>query len=622
MVDQLLKFQDLLHIASFWMDAFRDLGFILLKLISTVVDALSGAAKETYKLMNFYQYESVQKFVNDYQPIIWGLGTVALAYFGWQLIVTHKFDRDKIINNIILALTLVFVLPWVMQQGAELTTAGVKLLNGKQTTSVQTFKNNITDLYSVDKAGWKSTKVQNDIENKNDLAVLEMSEKVDTDMKFFEKDPLSDEGKKLLTKRLNKVDGKFEESKMKSFWGIGDPAYYRYSWHPWLIAIELITKALVYAFLAFKSAKLINELGLLYVITSGIALTDIKDGQRNKQLATKIRDTFIVLYLMMFLINFFDIWSGFVASSSLSTLVKPIAIAAGAWLVIDGPNFIEQFFGIDAGLSSVGRTVIATVQGGSAIKNAGSGIGSVTKTAAAKVAGAGRKSARGAAYTGSAIKGALDGFKGSPQGESQGGPGLPVGSDNEIPTSPITATNEKANQEKAPAIPSSLNNASGGKSANNLASSYGENQKGNGTANSTNKVPQAIKNMRPAMAPLSNEAIKRQAEQNKEMLGNIGINPTNSASKARQALDGTPPIPLPPKVSGTQLPSHVQEAKAQLQRDMQPRPIDTETLGEKAVNKYADTARNVYNGPTMTRSRKVYDVSKATSKRINDSFKD
>ena len=40
-----------------------------------------------------------------------------------------------------------------------------------------------------------------------------------------------------------------------------------------------------------------------------------------------------------------------------------IAVAAGAWLVIDGPNFVEQLFGIDAGLSSVGRSVMAVTQG-------------------------------------------------------------------------------------------------------------------------------------------------------------------------------------------------------------------------------------------------------------------
>lgn len=83
------------------------------------------------------------------------------------------------------------------------------------------------------------------------------------------------------------VDGKPEVADMKSFWSIGDPAYYRYSWHPWLITLELFTKLIVYFFVMFKAARMINELGLLYLLTMGISLTDLKDGQRNKQLVLK-----------------------------------------------------------------------------------------------------------------------------------------------------------------------------------------------------------------------------------------------------------------------------------------------------------------------------------------------
>ncbi|HFD1687679.1 TPA: pLS20_p028 family conjugation system transmembrane protein [Enterococcus hirae] len=638
MIDQLIKFQDLLHIASFWMDPIRNISYTVLKGLAWVIDSLSGAAKEVYQLMNFYNYEPVKDFINKYQPIIWALATVALAYFGWQLIVNRKLERDRIINNIVLALTIFFVLPWAMQQGAELTTAGVNVLQGKESASVQTFKNNITDLYTVDKNGWKSTNTQNDIKDKSDVEVLDISEKVDTEGGWFSSSPLSQEGRKLLTKRLTKVDGKFEEIKMKDFWSVHDPTYYRYSWHPWLITIELITKGVVYAFVIFKTAKLINELGLLYVITSGISLTDIKNGQRNSQLAIKIRDTFIVLYLMMFMINFFDIWSAFVADSSLSSLVKPIAVAGGAWLVIDGPNFIEQLFGIDAGLSSVGRTIVATVQGGSALRRTGSDIVNATKSVASKAAGVGRRTARGTAYTGAAIKGALAGFS----DKSQSKPEIPNGSSDGISglsnlnkrseTSGNNTTNTTGSN-----VPGANEGVSDGTASNKgvmpLSSANGvQGMDSNGLNSPDNEkigtVPEAIKNLSTPKAPLSHKGMEDQAKRNKEAFDKMGINPNqklkniSNASKARQALDGKSAIPLPPKISGDQLPKHVQEAKAQLQRDMQPRPVDTETLGDKIVNKYADTARNIYHGSTMTRSRKVYDVSKATSKRVKDSFRD
>lgn len=90
----------------------------------------------------------------------------------------------------------------ILETFRELTTAGVNVLQGKESASVQTFKNNITDLYTVDKNGWKSTNTQNDIKDKSDVEVLDISEKVDTEGGWFSSSPLSQEGIKLLTKRL------------------------------------------------------------------------------------------------------------------------------------------------------------------------------------------------------------------------------------------------------------------------------------------------------------------------------------------------------------------------------------------------------------------------------------
>ncbi|WP_427815008.1 pLS20_p028 family conjugation system transmembrane protein (plasmid) [Enterococcus sp. 22-H-5-01] len=460
------------------------------------------------------------------------------------------------------------------------------------------------------------------------MKLLDISEQVDTGGLFFDTSPLSEEGQTLLSKQLKKVDGKYTEAKLKSWWGLGDPAYYRYSWHPWLILFELLTKAVVYGFVIFKSAKMIMELGILNVITSGIALTDIKDGQRNKQLALKIRDTFVVLYLMMFLINFFDIWSAFVAGSNLGFFVKPIAVAAGAWLVIDGPNFIEQLFGIDAGLSSVGRTVIAAAQGGGAIKGMTSAAKNGAKAGVQKAGSIGKNAFRGVAYAGSAGKGALDGFK-SKGGGTPPPTGKPTPNGGDTPLAGNDPNDSMATNPTENPINGNPNTTETPSANNGGLSGIGQ---PNGAANKptteAGKMPKELKNATPPVLPMSNNAMKQQQEKNKEALSNAGIDPkakasdVSSASKARKALEGKPQIPMPPNVSSNQLPKNVQEAKAQLQKDMQPRPIDTETVGDKVVGTYANVANNIHKGPTMTRSRKVYDVSKATSKRMKDGFND
>jgi hypothetical protein len=587
MVEKLIKFKDLLHVANIFWDILRAISYGFMVILGSAVDFISGGAREVFQLINFFEYAPVQKLISDYRPVFYALGSLAIAYFGLQLIINRKLDRDKILNNMVLAFTILFLLPWGMSEFSTLTSGGVKSLSeGKSTASTEVFKANITDLYKVDKNSWKSAEVQNDIKEKIDVELLDITEKVDTSGWFFSDSPLSDDGKKLLEKKLVKVGDKYEEGKMKSFWKIGDPAYYRYDWHPFLIIIELITKDIVYAFVIYKSARLMNEVGLLYVVTMGISLTDIKDGQRNKQLVTKIRDTFIVMFFMVLLINFFDLWSAFVASSKLSSWVKPIAVAAGAGMVIDGPNFIEQMFGYDAGLSSVGRSVIAASQGIMAGKSMTQGAKSAIQSMPSKIAGAGRRAARIGGYTGGAIKGALDGFKPkTPDGKSplppEGGKGNKGGGGNGSPST------------KTPGTPNTSPQGSGTPSGNN----HSLPGRSPGESPSDQNIPEnkAATDMPKPLPPLAN--LGDQAEKNKADLAKQGISPTkplsdvSSASKARKALEGQPQHPPVPKVSGDQLPKNVQEAKNNLLKDQAPRPIDTESLGDKAVNLYADTAK-------------------------------
>lgn len=629
MKEELLKFRDLLHIASWIMDSLRDLGFVLLKGIAWTVDSVSGMTKEVYKLIDFYNYKPIKEMIDTYQPIILAIGVIAVAYFGYRIMSIKKTDKNVFVESVILAMTILVLLPWGLQQGAGLVGAGTKLLTNERSASTEVFKNNITDLYTVDKNEWKSTDTQNDIDKKVDIELLNISEKVDTSNWLFNESPLSKKGKDLLTKQVVMVDGKPEIADMKSFWSIGDPAYYRYSWHPWLITLELFTKLIVYFFVMFKAARMINELGLLYLLTMGISLTDLKDGQRNKQLVLKIRDTFVVLYMVMFLINIFDLWSGFVAQADISSLAKGIAVAAGAWLVIDGPNFVEQLFGIDAGLSSVGRSVMAVTQGSIAGKGLAKTAGSMIKNTPKSAYRGARKIARTGAYVGGGMKGLIDGFKPS---KNQATPtGTPDLSKKKV----ANTSNDNSQNNGSKSVNTQESSGNIGMNPTNLnqnspLSKIHENE-ATRPAKPTKEMQKSLSKLKKPTAPIRNP--KQQAMQNKKVLADLGVNPNtplsnvNSASKARKVLEGKPILPPVPMVGEKQFPKHVQEAsqegRAAMVRDMQPRAIDRESVGDKVVGLYAQGAKRVLDsGTTARRTRKVYDVSKATSKRISDQFKD
>lgn len=156
MKEELLKFRDLLHIASWIMDSLRDLGFVLLKGIAWTVDSVSGMTKEVYKLIDFYNYKPIKEMIDTYQPIILAIGAIAVAYFGYRIMSIKKTDKNVFVESVILAMTILVLLPWGLQQGAGLVGAGTKLLTNERSASTEVFKNNITDLYTVDKNEWKS----------------------------------------------------------------------------------------------------------------------------------------------------------------------------------------------------------------------------------------------------------------------------------------------------------------------------------------------------------------------------------------------------------------------------------------------------------------------------------
>lgn len=634
-IDYLLKFEDLLKIAKFWNAAARDFGFMILKGIGGIVDLLSGSLKEVYSLINFYDSEPVKNFIAPYVPVFWGLMALALGFLGFQMIVLGKSEISKYITNTLVAITIFFVMPWAMDFCSALVTNGVALLTNQKSSSLIVFQNNITDVYTIDRNGWDSREPANDIKSAKTLEILDISEVVDTGNTFwFDDSPLTDKGKDILKLQLRELNGEQKLAKLDSHFIATDDAYFRYSWHPFFILVELVTKGLVYFFALFKTAKIIMEIGILNMVLKGVSLTGIGSSQRNMQMVIKIRDSFIVLYLVMFLINTFDLWSAYVGSSSVNVVTKMVLVFAGGWLTVDGPNFVEQLFGIDAGLSSISRGIIGTVQGARGVSDAVKGGSKLAKSAASTAVKGGKFAGKTSLYGSAAAKGALDGFKGGgisangPEGKSIDGKGNGNTKTPPTPTKPNNMNGSIPNTvEKGTQVDKGLEGTIG---KDGMEGKNNKDTSGNSNTNATSSAQinndsrsnpinamakQSPSNKKSENNPSQSSLESRKVNAKQQMASKFGAN------KAQQALSnggqGTSKnVNEVPRVGGSQLPKPVQQAKENLVQGMQPREKDTSTLGEKAVQTYAESAQKVYDGKTARTSRKVYDVSKATAERV------
>ncbi|MFS0882515.1 pLS20_p028 family conjugation system transmembrane protein, partial [Metabacillus niabensis] len=414
-IDILLKFNEHLSLANLLNAPLRVIGWGIILLLSYGVDALAGGLKEVYSLINFFDSPEIQGFIDDYMGVIFALAGLALAWLGWKVIVIKDTDLNKVVTNSLIAVSLFVVLPWAMQQGEDLVSAGVEALDeGKMSQSTKIIKSNITDVYALDGAGWSNLNPdpKNFIKDKTSVGLMDITETVDTGG-FWSSTPLSDDGVDILTQKLNDASGEYKLEDLQSNFFTDDEAYYRYSWHPFFMIIELITLLLVLTFTIFKTAQLIIELGLLKIFAQATVLTDLETGQRNKRIFEKIRNTFIVLYLIMVILNVYLLFIDYITTTDVSKPVQLVLIIAAGIFVIDGPNFVEELFGIDAGLKSASRSIMGLFYGAKTAGMAGNAIGK----SATVLGGLAKASAKGlgkagllAAQGGAGIKGALDGF--------------------------------------------------------------------------------------------------------------------------------------------------------------------------------------------------------------------
>ncbi|MDU2110296.1 MAG: hypothetical protein E7E99_06770, partial [Peptoniphilus lacydonensis] len=596
-IARLLEFDPLLNIAKFWVSALRDISFNLLLGIKGFVDALGEGVSQMYQLMNFWDSQAVRNFIDPYRPVVISLMTLAMLWIAFRLIGDPKKDKQKIVNNILMAILMFVGLPFFMGQARELVSAGREGLQQPSEATLQIFKDNITDLYTIDKQGWKYPANDvgiNDIQKTQNLNLLDISEEVDTDLHLFKESPLSKEGKEILTKKVLEVNGEAKLAKMKGVlkW---DEAYYRYSWHPWYILLELLAYGLVLLFTIFKTAKICYEIGAMRVLSYGLVLTDLESGQRNKTLLLKIRDSFIVLYLLSVLLTLFVLYMTSVRELSLEKPWDIIAILAGAMAAIDGPNIVEQLFGIDAGLSSVGRSLVGFTQSSMAATSAGKAMASGVSKSMQTAKSVGGKAIRGATNAGAGLGGLLKGFKGEPLpegGASTGPKAKPErttqtnGTKDNTPTagnkentelnhSPEPKTNLSANGFEEEGTPSGSNGeqptppmiTDPKEAANLLNDLTGSEPDSTGTPP---KLGEGAGKATPAN-DFSKNGVKKQ----------VSVSPGHLAAYQAGNLAEQPE----PKANPASLPMATKEARARLERDLST-PSSDDTFKDAMVDKY------------------------------------
>lgn len=338
--------------SDFFINCLRWLGWLIIKGLTHLVEGLENIVNSVTSVTEFFNSAGIKEIIDKFKPLLGLLLVFSIIFIGYQIMLNKKYDRSRIPMNVILALCVVVVLPIAMTKLNKITKLGMDEVKGNISMSKQIVSNNVTDLYLLDKSGFpiednkpKDIKVKNNLGN--DILKITPNEEIDRgkvkNTKVFENEIFRDMNGE---EELSRINGLFK-------W---DDEYYRFNINFFTIICTLLITAGVLIFTAVKIVKLSIELAFNKIMTTFIAVGDLSGGQKLRQSINMIISIFVAIFSTTLMLKIYILSTAYF-TERLSPIGSIIAMLAAAIFVIDGPNYIEKIFGIDAGLSSVWRAV-------------------------------------------------------------------------------------------------------------------------------------------------------------------------------------------------------------------------------------------------------------------------
>ena len=352
-ISVLLNYSEYFTKSDFILYGFRIVGWFFIKGLSFLVNKLEDVVDSVTKVTDFFNSPEITALINKFKPLLGLLLVASIIFIGYQLMINKKFDRSRVPMNIILALCIVVAMPLAMDKLNTLSNKVIGEIQGDVHFADQIIENNITDLYLLDEANFpiKDDGTVGDISPKNNLGnnniKINPNEEIDrskvNNKKVFENEVIFDSAG---NPTLNKIVGLFK-------W---DDEYYRFHINFFTIILTLLITAFVMVFTAIKMIKLSIELAFSKVMTTFVAVADLSGGQRIRQSINGIMSIFVAMISTMLMLKLYILGTAYL-SDKISGIGTILAMIGCAIFVIDGPNYIEKMFGVDAGLSSVWRTI-------------------------------------------------------------------------------------------------------------------------------------------------------------------------------------------------------------------------------------------------------------------------
>lgn len=396
------RFDYILHIDDGFM--IIDIGrWILWGIISLLVmfnNFVEGAVHKIVGVKGFYESPVMQDIMDVITPLVMGLFVISIFVLGFQFMLNKIEKREEVVLNVLLAVSVVLVIPILITQMHGLLGYGVgytsQLSPSLSGTIVQS---NVADLkYYMDKKFVVDDGEKNKYIGSEDTPPLPQSKfstsKGTTDFTYGNKlkkskpdieitetiDIQEDDGSFPWTtatwvknlKNENRVAYDFMLKKRQPTgdgdkYGvvelhknaipatkIGREAYYRWHVNWGTIIFTLGVTSFALGITVIKVGRMMFDIAFTQFFGMFVAVTDLTGGQRTKKVLLELLNSFGVLFIMVFIMQLFIFYANWVNSlrAEIGFLPVILLLIAGAWAMIDAPDIVQRMMGIDAGLRS------------------------------------------------------------------------------------------------------------------------------------------------------------------------------------------------------------------------------------------------------------------------------
>lgn len=438
-IDIYKKYSDLFSNFSVLKDILRTLGWMLIKGLIKLSGIMNTLVDSAFDFLNFMKSDSFSGLYNNLRPFVWTVFFIGLIYLAYCYIFAHERPKGTI-TNVLLFMGTLTLLPYMMTQMTNMVTYAKDMLSENVASEkYELLSPYITDLVYLDSIDFKDSEINkgkiNGYTSTNYEAIeyLDVNEVVDpSDYSLVNKDLFN----KQLTSEVVKKKGKSKTvelkvgkiKKSKFFFKDTTPYYYRYHINFFVAVLYLLAMIIVMAFSSIKLIHLVYELAVEKILVPFIAAGDLTNGQKIRKALIGILNGYITIVCVLFLQKLFVVSCSYINSVKWSEngaangLTKSLFIVAGALFIVDGPNFFEQIFGIDAGLKSVGQAMQSAYYSSQMLSALKGGVSAKTSKVSSAVKGMGnnlKSGAIGAANTAAGAAGLYAGMKDTGILESQ-----------------------------------------------------------------------------------------------------------------------------------------------------------------------------------------------------------